>query len=398
MTETMDDLQTQRLLTQCVSDEELNAQVQILAQHEYLHQVLSSIPDMVMVLNPQRQVVYANQAFLDFAGFDTLDDVIGLRIGAILGCIHAFESEAGSGATPYCRYCGVTQAFLSSQHGDHAVYEYHVNIAAEDGPPGLDLRVGSTPLTLDGQAFTLFTLTDISDEVRRRELERIFFHDLLNAAGIVRATSDLMMDVYRSETEDAASLVEQGTTMVGLIQRVANRLVREIEAQKDFTQLERNEIEIEPASLRSQALLDDLIAGFRMHEVARDRTLRLAPGSEDVRFTSDRALLSRVIENMIKNALEAVDSGETVTVGSRRAAEGVEFWVHNPTVMPERIRRQVFKRSFSTKGPGRGLGTFSMRLISERYLQGHVTFTSEPGEGTTFYAHYPLTLETERDS
>jgi signal transduction histidine kinase len=253
-------------------------------------------------------------------------------------------------------------------------------------------------LTLDGQAFTLFTLTDISDEVRRRELERIFFHDLLNAAGIVRATSDLMMDVYRSETEDAASLVEQGTTMVGLIQRVANRLVREIEAQKDFTQLERNEIEIEPASLRSQALLDDLITGFRMHEVARDRTLRLAPGSEDVRFTSDRALLSRVIENMIKNALEAVDSGETVTVGSRRAAEGVEFWVHNPTVMPERIRRQVFKRSFSTKGPGRGLGTFSMRLISERYLQGHVTFTSEPGEGTTFYAHYPLTLETERDS
>jgi signal transduction histidine kinase len=398
MTETMDDLQTQLLLTECVSDEELNAQVQNLAHYEYLYQVLSSIPDMVMVLNSQRQVVYANQAFLDFAGFDASDDVIGLRIGEILGCIHAFESETGSGATPFCRYCGATHAFLSSQHGDHAVYEYHVNVAAEDGPPGLDLRVGSTPLTLDGQAFTLFTLTDISDEVRRRELERIFFHDLLNAAGIVRATSDLMMDVYHSETEDAASLVEQSTTMVGLIQRVATRLVREIEAQKDFTQLERNEIEIEPTSLWSQALLAELIAGFRMHEVAQGRTLRLAPGSEDVQFTSDRALLSRVIENMIKNALEAADPGETVTLGSRRSAEGVEFWVHNPTVMPERIRRQVFKRSFSTKGPGRGLGTFSMRLISERYLGGHVTFTSEPGEGTTFYAHYPLALDTEDDS
>ncbi len=398
MIEATDNLRTAFLPAERAPVDQLNAQVRAFAERAYLDQVLSALPDMVLVLNRQRQTVYANQALLDFTGYDTLDDVIGLRTGEILGCLHAFEREGGCGTTAFCQYCGAAQAVIASLHGRDAVQECHINTVPEANRPGIDLRVWTRPLVLDDEPFTIFTLADISDEVRRRELERIFFHDLLNAAGIVQATSDLMVDVYRSETEEPASMIEQGTTMAELIQRAANRLIREIEAQKDFTQLERNEIEIQLEMLRSRVLLGDLIAGFQMHEVAEGRVLALAPDSEDVRFSSDRVLLSRVVENMIKNALEAVKPGETVTVGSRRSEEGVEFWVHNPTVMPAQVKHQIFKRAFSTKGPGRGLGTYSMRLISERYLQGYVTFTSEPGRGTTFYAHYPLALETKNDS
>jgi signal transduction histidine kinase len=64
--------------------------------------------------------------------------------------------------------------------------------------------------------------------------------------------------------------------------------------------------------------------------------------------------------------------------------------VHNPVyIMPE-IQLQIFQRSFSTKGSGRGLGTYSIRLFSERYLKGKVSFTSNPQEGTTFRVQYPL--------
>ena len=54
-----------------------------------------------------------------------------------------------------------------------------------------------------------------------------------------------------------------------------------------------------------------------------------------------------------------------------------------------RDRLQVFQRSFSTKGSGRGLGTYSMRLLTEHYLRGSVGFTSSAAEGTTFFASYP---------
>jgi sensor histidine kinase regulating citrate/malate metabolism len=80
-----------------------------------------------------------------------------------------------------------------------------------------------------------------------------------------------------------------------------------------------------------------------------------------------------------------------VTVGCRPAAGRIEFSVHNPAVIPRPAQLQIFQRSFSTKGCGRGLGTYSMRLLSG-YLQGEVFFTSCEGEGTIFRASYPLTL------
>ncbi|MGK0289243.1 MAG: sensor histidine kinase regulating citrate/malate metabolism, partial [bacterium] len=69
----------------------------------------------------------------------------------------------------------------------------------------------------------------------------------------------------------------------------------------------------------------------------------------------------------------------------------IEFSVHNPAVISKDIQLQIFQRSFSTKGENRGLGTYSVKLLSEQYLNGKVRFSSEAGKGTTFYVRYPLT-------
>ena len=58
--------------------------------------------------------------------------------------------------------------------------------------------------------------------------------------------------------------------------------------------------------------------------------------------------------------------------------------------MPKRVQLQIFQRSFSTKGNGRGLGTYSMKLFTEKYLQGRVSFESTEEEGTTFMAMMPI--------
>jgi len=58
-------------------------------------------------------------------------------------------------------------------------------------------------------------------------------------------------------------------------------------------------------------------------------------------------------------------------------------------MMPEHVQRQVFNRSFSSKGVGRGLGTYSIRLLTEKYLKGRAWFTSNESEGTTFFIEIP---------
>ena len=93
---------------------------------------------------------------------------------------------------------------------------------------------------------------------------------------------------------------------------------------------------------------------------------------------------------MVKNGIEGSIPGERVTMGCGAEGELVAFWVQNPTYMPEKVRLQVFNRSFSTKGTNRGLGTYSMKFLTERYLGGDISFTSSEEAGTTFTARYPL--------
>lgn len=96
-----------------------------------------------------------------------------------------------------------------------------------------------------------------------------------------------------------------------------------------------------------------------------------------------------MIGNLIKNALEASSPGQTVTVTFENGASP-KFSVHNQSVMPEPVKLQIFQRSFSTKAAhGRGIGTYSVKMLAERYLKGNVSFRSEPGEGTTFSVTFP---------
>jgi signal transduction histidine kinase len=105
--------------------------------------------------------------------------------------------------------------------------------------------------------------------------------------------------------------------------------------------------------------------------------------------TTDKVLLKRVLGNLGKNGLEASEEGQEVSLGFRNFG-AAEFHVHNDAVMPEMIRLQVFRRSFSTKSPlGRGIGTYSAKLITERYLGGSLSFSSSEEQGTTFAVTLP---------
>ena len=144
-------------------------------------------------------------------------------------------------------------------------------------------------------------------------------------------------------------------------------------------------------SVETRTFLEGLLSSYATHELATDRVLELEPESDRIEFVVDKALLGRVLGNLLKNAIEASQPGEVISVGCSKAeTDQIEFWVHNAAVMPEEVRMQVFQRSFSTKGRGRGIGTYSVKLLTERYLEGTVSFTSRPGNGTIFRVRYPL--------
>jgi len=360
-----------------LSSEETQTQSAFFSNLPYLRDLADALPTVFVVLNKHRQIVFANQALADLAARKRPEALYGLRPGEAFQCIHSNETEGGCGTTEFCRTCGAARAILAAIGGKRDVQE--CRITTRDGQ-SLDLKALACPF-MDGNEFVSFALEDISHEKRRQVLERIFFHDVINTAGGVQGLAEVLKE--EDDPREARELIE-------LIGSGAHILMEEINAQKELIAAETGDLTVEPETARTDDLLKEVIGLYENQALAKDRRIQLHPDSESVEFTTDRTLVRRVLANMTKNALEASSAGETVTLGARRIEDRVELWVHNRGLMPRNSQLQIFQRSFSTKGKGRGLGTYSIKLLTERYLKGRASFTSTEAEGTTFQISLPM--------
>ncbi len=360
------------------TQKEIVSQADTISVIAFLTDAFEAMPHIVWVLNRHRQIVFANRILLEYIVSNNIDDVYGLRPGEALDCVNAGETKGGCGATENCASCGATLAILSSLDGKPDSRE--CQIAKNSTGDVLNLRMHAAPLTVGDAHFAVVSAVDISHEKRRRSLERIFFHDILNVAGTVRFISELIGNAEPHEMSELGPMLYDSV----------DRMVEEIHAQKDLAAAENYELTVDHDQIDSLQFLNETVSLYRRHRVSGGRNIVVSPGAQSIDFVSDKTLLRRVISNMLKNALEAsIDEG-TIALGCELEDGQIRFWVHNPEFMQREIQIKMFKRSFSTKGADRGLGTYSMKLLTERYLGGEVSFVTSPGEGTTFSARYPL--------
>lgn len=353
---------------------------QLVLSQAVLVQFLSTVSSMVAVLNPERQIVFASTDFLRFRGLTTVAPLLGKRPGEALNCHHATEETGGCGTSESCSVCGAIEAILESRRRSSQVRrECRLTVSNSHGTGTLDLEVTSTPWELDGREFTVLTIKDIGDEKRKKSLERIFFHDIVNTAGGLAGILDLL-----GEYQD----LNEGKELVGMSQRSSQDILEEILSFQQLKLAESGDLVVHPVTLFPSDAVAEVVDKLKYHPVAEGRSVVASDSHDSVPLASDRLLLERVLVNMLKNALEATPSGGEVLVGWRAQAHGVQFFVKNPGVMPREVQLQVFQRSFSTKAADRGLGTYSMKLLGESYLNGQVGFTSGAA-GTEFTITLP---------
>ena len=342
--------------------------------------LLEAFPTPAVVLNADRQIVLHNQRFVDAMPESEYDRLLALRLGEAVGCVNAAEAPSGCGTGEACRMCGAVIAMLEAQKGRRTVEECRITIREGDGVRSLDYQVYAMPVELEQNEYTILSLTDISDAKRRRVLERIFFHDILNTAGGLRSIADLFHAVPQ----------EQQAELLADLEVLTNQLIDEIEAQRDILAAEGGELPVASHVASMADILDHVVSLYRFHVLTQNRELRSINLAPDTMIVTDARLLSRALGNLVKNALEASAPGDVVTLTGRKDAHDLlHFSVHNHGAMPEAVRLQVFQRSFSTKGAGRGIGTYSVRLIVERFLGGRVHFSSNEEEGTRFDVTLP---------
>lgn len=347
-----------------------------------------ALPNMIMALNCHRQVVFANQAIVSFLGHNDVDELLGLRPGEALGCVNAAAHSGGCGTSRYCCSCGATVAILAAIDGTVASDECKLLRRASTDIESLDLRVNASPISIEGQRFIIFAITDITQESRRRNMERIFFHDVLNLAGGISGLSELLGGMVPEALKGDFSILRGAT----------DSLVDEVIAQRDIVAAEHNELKVSAKSIDTLEILRRLRGFYAYAPVAQGRIIAMDPESFSAIITTDERLTLRALGNMLKNALEALPLGGTALISCREEGDSVIFSVHNPGVIPQSLQDNIFHRTFSTKGSGRGVGTYSMLLLAERYLGGSVGFRSTEAEGTVFFLRIPKTASARQDS
>lgn len=359
--------------------ETLGSQFQRLRQQPFVRSLIDGMPEMVVVLNRERQIVMANNKAAELLRRPE-EELIGLRMGDAFGCDHAGDEPAGCGTTRFCKVCGAAKAIHhTQQRGVPDVQECRISCGAQKcGPQAYDFRVWTQSLEVAGEQFTLFAVRDITDEKRREILERMFFHDVLNSASGLHGLLDIWKELDGPEAKETEEMACH----------LSEQLIEEIEAQRDLAAAERGDLQVSRDEIDVGQLLDSLCALYRHHSVAYGKQL-IGKCEATCRLYTSEVLLRRVLGNLIKNALEASRAGQTVEVRYSETPVPT-FRVHNETVMPEAVQLQMFQRSFSTKAKvGRGIGSYSVKLLTEKYLGGTVRFSSTAEEGTTFVVELP---------
>lgn len=141
----------------------------------------------------------------------------------------------------------------------------------------------------------------------------------------------------------------------------------------------------------SLAELGELVAR-RMETVAQQAgvTLRVECVGDGELSNRETNLVLFILENLLKNALEATPTGKVVALSMRRVDDRVEFAVrdHGPGI-PEELRARLFQPCRSTKAGGSGIGLAISKQLAN-HLGAELELTHSSAAGSEFHLRLPL--------
>jgi hypothetical protein len=341
---------------------------------------LEASPIPVMIVNPQRQIVFANGCLVELVGAASSEELCGLRPGEVLGCAHSTETDLGCGTSVSCSACGALRALNAAQLGAARTETCRMVCRTESGQECLELEVSAAPLSVAGRQYVIAFASSVRDRVRNQWIE---FRLLPDIGEISRELAALAACLGRAT--DPVLLAKAGAAL----KPVAERLYTLVRTHGNLLAAEGGRLHVVRLPVSSLDLMRECVTELRVHPLARDREICIDPESVGISFVSDATLIREILAVFLLNAQEAAAPGHRVTLRSERAAGSVQFSVHHDGVMSREAQLQVFNPGFSTKGPGRGFGTWSALLIAERFLNGSVSFESDEQRGTVFVLRLP---------
>jgi PAS domain S-box-containing protein len=340
---------------------------------EKLKSIFNASPDTILAFDLQNNVTECNRQTYESSGY-TRDDLIGKPVSSFMSegdykrIIKSLEknNESGSSTTLEC----------SLIKKDMSIYPAELTIGSLRNAQGFPLgfvaiiRDLTEKKSLENKLFQAERLAAIG------ELAGMVGHDLRNPLqGIKNA-------VYFLKKKGALIPEDQAKAMLQSIEKGVDHSDKIINDLLDYA---RNmHLELQENSV--QNVLIDALTMVRIPEnVQVINTI-----SEEPTFRIDKNKIERVFINLIKNAIDAMPNGGTITINSKQANSSVDItFADTGTGIPAEILPKIFSPLFTTKAQGMGFGLAICKRIIEAH-GGTITIETEKGKGTAFKVTLPI--------
>ena len=251
----------------------------------------------------------------------------------------------------------------------------------------LSIRVSD--IVVHGEHLRILALNDINHELDEKEIDswirltRVLTHEIMNAVTPITSLSDTLQGLMQQEGLEAE--VQQG---LQTISTTGKGLLAFVENYRKFTRIPTPE----PTLFYVKEFLQRMVAlALHQHPEARIE-YRLEVEPEDLIVHADENLIGQVVTNLLKNAIQAIESDKDLQAGIIRIqancneAESVFIRISNngPAIPPE-VASHIFIPFFTTKEGGSGIGLSISRQIM-RLSNGSLSL--QQGRETTFVLQF----------
>jgi nitrogen fixation/metabolism regulation signal transduction histidine kinase len=340
-----------------------NARKEVIENENFLSLILERVSTGILIINDRGIVQRVNQTALNMLGFSVFSHINQL---------HAINET-------------YPELFLRLQTGDNA----QITLTTEREELQISLHVSQ--ILLKRGMMRIITLNNIDNELEMKELEswtrliRVITHEIMNSVAPITSLSETMLFLHRDPATSSEYLNKNTLEAFETINTTASGLLTFVESYRKFTSV--------PNPKKQDFNLNVLIQKIvKLHETTiRKKHIDLTvsfPESEPLILFADENLISQVLINLVKNAIEAIETDKEkkiiLSVG-KIAPERLCIHVANsgnpisPDILPH-----IFIPFFTTKHSGSGVGLSISRYIMR--LHGGKLQHSVSKDGMTVFS------------
>ena len=307
-----------------------NAKMQIREREKYFELIMECAGIGIVTVMENGTVAQTNTKALRIVGMERLNHIDQLRI--------------------------LSEELCEAMHAVAPNEQRTVRYATEIGEQSLVLSCSA--MEFDGKMLRVISVGNIHEELDRKEVEswekltRILTHEIMNSLAPVTSISHTLL----SSSGDTETM-RQG---LETIHTTSDRLLRFVDSFRAVTRI--------PAPQKAPFYLSELVAEACSLTAREGVDVEVCLEPEDTMLYADRALMSQVFVNLLKNATEALleQEGERkITIHSTIDAEEriqIEF-TNNGSAIPAEVAENIFTPFFTTKTDGSGIGLAVSRQI-----------------------------------